>query len=84
MQKISINSLFTSLPMSVSGYAVHTDFTAALKYIADVCPGWFVIFIEDKQIFHRNILEKMSLSACAQCSPEKEERNNCDHFDFQS
>lgn len=57
--------------MSVSGYTVHTDFIAVLKYIADVCPGWFVIFLEDKQIFHRNIPEKTSLSACAQCGTEK-------------
>ncbi len=52
------NSLFTLLPLSISGYSAHTNFPVSLKYISGMCPGWFVVFIEAKQIFHSKMLGK--------------------------
>lgn len=45
------NSLFTLLPLSVSGCSAHTSFPASLKYISGMCPGLFVVFMKPNRYF---------------------------------
>ncbi len=72
---------FPSLPVSVRGYPVHTNFSASFKHISEsVCPGLFGIFIEAKQIFH--MLEKMT--ALLHKAAQRKKRKYCDHFNFWS